>query len=273
MNRHEKTMARAMALIQSESLPVDAMEQFDALEQGADEITLSCLADLRATLHQEMVDQGMMDNIAVQEEKEPSAQPAPAGAHGLNSVVTSALAKSNQADPMKQEQQIEAAVAKAATSPGSDLPEPTDAQKLAGNYKKAKLNIHGLNIVIENPKDSTRSGIGSDGKEWTSTMTCHYGDIQGVTGADGDKMDVFVGPDVLSNQVFVIDQVDPDTGEFDEHKVMLCCDGQEQARALYLSNYDEGWGGLGAITELSLEEFKEWIKGDVSGPLGDLTQS
>jgi hypothetical protein len=36
--------------------------------------------------------------------------------------------------------------------------------------------------------------------------------------------------------VFVVDQVNPRTGEFDEHKVMLGFDTLEEARAAYLAN-------------------------------------
>ncbi|EKO3439489.1 hypothetical protein NTE19_003381 [Vibrio fluvialis] len=237
MNRQDKIMDKAISLIQMEKLPVDAMEQFDALELGADEATLACLADLRTTLYQEMMEQGLLDDES----------------------------------PLSQAKAVESAVAKAATSPDNDLPEPTEAQKIAGNYKKAKVSIHGLSITVENPKDSTRSGVGSDGEKWSSTMTCHYGDIDGTKGADGDKLDVFIGPDILNTQVFVVDQVDPVTGEFDEHKVMICCDGLEHARSLYLSNYEENWTGLGAITEMTLDDFKQWLKGDVSQPLGDIS--
>ncbi len=33
----------------------------------------------------------------------------------------------------------------------------------------------------------------------------------------------------------------------------------ESARKAYLSNYEEGWQGLGNITEVSKDEFKKWI--------------
>ena len=42
----------------------------------------------------------------------------------------------------------------------NDLPEPTDAQKEAGNYKKGHVRLNGLDISIENPQGSTRSGTG-----------------------------------------------------------------------------------------------------------------
>ncbi|PTT91334.1 hypothetical protein DBR45_55290, partial [Pseudomonas sp. HMWF031] len=63
---------------------------------------------------------------------------------------------------------IDAAANEAATSPTNDRPEPTEAQKEAGNYKKGKVRLHGLDISIENPKGSTRKGKDQDGKEWSS---------------------------------------------------------------------------------------------------------
>jgi hypothetical protein len=156
--------------------------------------------------------------------------------------------------------EIDAAANEAATSPTNDRPEPTEAQKEAGNYKKGKVRLHGLDISIENPKGSTRKGKDQDGKEWSSEMKHHYGDIKGTTGADGDSIDVFIGDNPESQKVFVVDQVDPKTGNFDEVKVMMGFDDAETAKSGYLSNYDKDWKGLGEITEASVEDFKAWTK-------------
>ena len=155
---------------------------------------------------------------------------------------------------------IELAANEAATSPTNNLPEPTEAQKEAGNYKKGKVRLHGLDISIENPKGSTRKGKDQDGKEWSSEMKHHYGDIKGTTGADGDSIDVFIGDNQGSQKVFIVDQIDPKTGEFDEVKVMMGFDDANSAKSGYLSNYDKNWKGLGEITEASVEDFKAWTK-------------
>ena len=155
---------------------------------------------------------------------------------------------------------IDAAANEAATSPTNDRPEPTEAQKEAGNYKKGKVRLHGLDISIENPKGSTRKGKDQDGKEWSSEMKHHYGDIKGTTGADGDSIDVFIGDNPESQKVFIVDQIDPKTGNFDEVKVMMGFDDAETAKSGYLSNYDKNWKGLGEITEASVEDFKAWTK-------------
>ncbi|MFB0774324.1 LPD38 domain-containing protein [Aeromonas salmonicida] len=163
----------------------------------------------------------------------------------------------NSSEPV---QQIEAARADVA-------PAPTEAQKEAGNYRKGHLTLQGLDIALENPKGSTRSGTDQDGKTWQSNMAHDYGYIKRTLGADGDHVDVFIGDQPESEQVYVVDQVDPQTGKFDEHKVMLGFADEAAARAGYLANYEPGWKGLGTIKAMPVKAFKRWLKE------GDTTQS
>ena len=136
---------------------------------------------------------------------------------------------------------------------------PTEAQKQAGNYKKGHVKIDGYDVTIENPKGSVRSGTDASGKEWSITMNNTYGYIRGTEGVDGDHIDVFFSENPSQGDVFVIDQVNKD-GSFDEHKVMYGFSSEEEARQAYLSNYEEGWQGLGAITHVTKEDFKKWIE-------------
>lgn len=178
-------------------------------------------------------------------------------------VSTTSVAKVRQlttpatSEPVRQ---IEAARAEIA-------PEPTEAQKEAGNYKKGHLKLQGLDIALENPKGSTRSGTDQDGKAWHSTMAHDYGYIKRTLGADGDHVDVFIGDKPDSETVYVVDQVDPKTGKFDEHKVMMGFSDEQAAREGYLGNYEAGWKGLGAIKAMPVELFKRWVKeGDTTKP-------
>lgn len=133
---------------------------------------------------------------------------------------------------------------------------PTDAQKEAGNYKKGHIKIDGFDITIENPRGSERSGVDAGGNAWSVTMNNTYGYIRGTEGVDGDHIDVFLGD--TGNGVYVVDQVNED-GSFDEHKVMYGFASMDEAKEAYLSNYSPGWKGLGNITGVSKETFKEWI--------------
>ena len=135
---------------------------------------------------------------------------------------------------------------------------PSEAQKEAGNYKKGHIKINGFDVTIEQPAGSVRSGKDANGKEWSVTMDNTYGYIRGTKGVDGDHIDVFLGPDMNSDMVYVVDQVNTD-GSFDEHKVMIGFSSLEDARSAYLSNYEDGWQGLGNITGVALDEFKKWI--------------
>ncbi len=136
---------------------------------------------------------------------------------------------------------------------------PSEAQKEAGNYQKGHISIDGLDITIENPKGSIRRGTDADGKPWEVTMNNTYGYIRGTEGTDGDHIDVFLSDNPTSGKVFVVDQVDPKTGKFNESKCMYGFTDAAEATKAYLANYSKNWKGLGAISGVSREAFKEWI--------------
>ncbi|MCL2650324.1 MAG: hypothetical protein FWD60_04755, partial [Candidatus Azobacteroides sp.] len=139
---------------------------------------------------------------------------------------------------------------------------PTDAQKEAGNYQKGHVKVQGFDVSIENPKGSTRSGTDENGEAWNQEMKNSYGYIRRTTGMDGDHIDVFLGNNPASKKVFVVDQNRPSDGKFDEHKVMLGFNSIDEARDAYLSNYEDGWKGLGNITETTVDDFSKWVDKD-----------
>lgn len=155
-------------------------------------------------------------------------------------------------EPVK-ENEIEVAASEAATHPDSNAPEPTQAQKEAGNYKKGHVRINGHDISIENPAGTSRR------PEWPALKN-HYGYFKGSVGADKDHVDVFLTDraDDASLPVFVVDQNNQD-GSFDEHKVIMGAATEAEARQTYLQNYEKGWTGLGAITQMTQDEFKSWV--------------
>ena len=150
-----------------------------------------------------------------------------------------------------------------AGAPNADA-SPTEAQKSMGNYQKVHLSIDGFRISIENPKGSVRSGISPDGVRWSNVLACDYGDIRGTKGTDGDPIDVYLSDHPEKGAVFVIDQIDPKTKKFDEHKVMYGFDSVEAAKKAYLACYQKGWGGLGWITPVTKAEFRKWADSSTS---------
>lgn len=135
---------------------------------------------------------------------------------------------------------------------------PSEGQKEAGNYQKGHIKVDGMDITIENPKGSTRSGQDANGKKWSVKMNYDYGYIKGVFGKDNDHLDLYLSDNPASGNVYVVDQVNQKTGEFDEHKVMYGFPSLDAARDAYASQYEKGWK-IGPITEISREIFKTWL--------------
>jgi hypothetical protein len=142
--------------------------------------------------------------------------------------------------------------------------EPTEAQKKAGNYKKGHLSFGGYDFTVETPKGVTRSGKDEQGKPWSVTMHDTYGYILGKIGVDGDHIDMFINDaadlDTFDGNVYVVDQVNPETGEFDEHKVMFGYPSEEAATEAYLANYSKGWKGFGKVTSVPKATFDKWLE-------------
>lgn len=138
--------------------------------------------------------------------------------------------------------------------------DPTEAQKSAGNYKMGHVRFDGFDISIENPKGSTRKGVDDDGFEWANTLPADYGYFKGTIGKDKDHIDVYLGDNLESDKVYVIDQINPKTGKFDEHKVMMGFDNVSQAKRKYNEAYDKGWEGLGNITRTTKKGLKDWFE-------------
>lgn len=145
---------------------------------------------------------------------------------------------------------------------------PSEAQKEAGNYKKGKILFKKMTIMIENPKGSIRFGFDEYGKKWVTRMNSHYGYICGENdAADGDKVDCFIGPNYNKSLAFVINQNKGD-GMFDEFKVILGCNDLEEAKALYLANYQKGWESrIDSIVQTNTKKIRSWVdRGNLNEP-------
>lgn len=134
---------------------------------------------------------------------------------------------------------------------------PTPAQAEAGNFRKRRLTWEGLDISIETEQGAERTA--KDGS-WSVVMPHPYGEILGTKGADGDPLDITIGPNPQAPTVFVVDQIDPDSGKFDEHKSFQGFNSESEAKAAYEASFSDGSGYLrsGAVTEMPVSQFKRW---------------
>lgn len=124
------------------------------------------------------------------------------------------------------------------------------------------VRINDVNLGIENPKGSTRTGTNPDGTTWTQTFRgVHYGNIEGVRGADNERLDVYVGEQSWSpiesrQKVWVVNQYKPN-GTFDEHKVMLGFANKEEATTAF-DDHNGGNMPRGEVVEMTMADFKKW---------------
>jgi protein strawberry notch len=160
---------------------------------------------------------------------------------------------------------VDQAAHEAATSPKNELPEPTLAQKEAGNYKKGHVNVGGLDVAIENPAGSKR-------QPQFEPLKSHYGYVKGTVGADKDHVDVFIKPGTptdYAGPVYVVNQHTGGIGsKFDEHKAVIGVNSHSAALREYESNYEKGWKGAHSVVKFDNPTvFKKWAESGVKGPL------
>jgi len=152
----------------------------------------------------------------------------------------------------------------AARQPATVTPEPPKPQR---------VDVPGVGAVnIQYPAGSVRSGEDKAGDKWQVTMPAHYGDIVGTKGKDKDRIDIYVGPNAQApGPVYVVNQYNPETGKFDEHKVMAGFPSLPDATAAYDAAFSDGSGPARrqSVQTFSPEQFQTWLKeGDHSKPAG-----
>ena len=153
---------------------------------------------------------------------------------------------------------------------------PSKLKIKSGNYAKGHFSLRGLSITIENAKGSKRGEKDRFGRQYGVKMPTAYGYIRGTIGADNMQVDCYIGKHPESKTVWVIDQDKADTeGDdkgFDEHKVMLAYKTPERAIKDYLKSHFDGLGHerLAAMTEVSYDELKDWLKdGNMKRPISE----
>jgi RimJ/RimL family protein N-acetyltransferase len=114
-------------------------------------------------------------------------------------------------------------------------------------------------ILVENKKGSVRSGTATGGKTWRTVMPAHYGEFRRSLATDGDPVDVYVGPDPKSKQVYIVHTMKPPTFKvYDEDKVFVGFSSMAEVRKIFGKAYDDAgfWGGASAC---SIEDLKKML--------------
>lgn len=115
-------------------------------------------------------------------------------------------------------------------------------------------------ILVETAAGQARHWGGGAAQGGGSTqMLMHYGEFEGTTGADGDPIDVYVGPERTAAFAFVVHQQHPGDRTYDEDKVMLGFANAEDALAMYRAHYDRR-GFVQAMRRLSIVELADWLR-------------
>lgn len=120
-----------------------------------------------------------------------------------------------------------------------------------GNSRPVKRStaFRGIPISVE-----IEAGEHVIGDGWSKTYEFPYGEIPGsATLADGEGVDVYLGPAPQSDLVFVVHQL-KHNGTYDEDKVMLGFAGERDAREAYVSHGP--MNGFGSMDVMTVEEFK-----------------
>ena len=153
-------------------------------------------------------------------------------------------------------------------APGASAgsPKPPQGKPAFARDSLPLIDFRGMPIMVENPAGSRREGPG-----WSVQMPADYGYIRRTGSAEGtdEGMDCFVGLDPQSESAWVIDQCDPLTGKFDEHKVMLGFLNSDAALDCYGRAYhDGGRGRIMGVTHMALPQLQRWLaEGDVTQAL------
>lgn len=122
-----------------------------------------------------------------------------------------------------------------------------------------EYDFQGLPIVVENKAGTYRTWQDQSGKSGKTKMVHDYGYIDGYHGVDGDEVDVYTGPNDKSEWVFIVHQMNsPEFKDFDEDKVMLGFDSEEDAKKAYLKHYDNQ-GFYGGMTSMKMDAFKKTL--------------
>lgn len=151
----------------------------------------------------------------------------------------------------------ENAIAKAKATPKPAAPKGKTKDSVQLAVVASLGHLWNLQVVIENEKNTTRYGDG-----WQTVLPADYGYIRGYDGADGDQIDCYIGPVVKYNGAYVVNQRNLETGEFDEHKVLIGFENEQAALICYLQGFSDHSGSerIMSLRNVTMQQFKTWLE-------------
>jgi phage gp29-like protein len=146
---------------------------------------------------------------------------------------------------------------------GDDKTQPADqtTKKLSVAPIVRRRQFAGLPVAVENEAGSVRLWTDGANNIGTTTMQHDYGYIEGAMGADGEEVDVYLGPDEAAPNVHVVHQLKvPDYDRYDEDKVMLGFHSADEAKAAYVVHRNDCEKAIKGMSIVPLDEFKRKLR-------------
>jgi len=99
-------------------------------------------------------------------------------------------------------------------------------------------------------------------------MRAHYGYLtNGIRGVDGDKLDVFIGPNPNATTAYVVHtKKAPAFKDFDEDKCLLGFDSASTAKKSFIQNYGGDARHFGSMDAIPMDEFKRKVQNAKAKP-------
>jgi hypothetical protein len=147
--------------------------------------------------------------------------------------------------------------------------EESDALRKA--VSEGHVKYQGIPIAIETAKGQTRKWTDAQGEQGETLMLYDYGYIRRTGGADGEEVDVYLGPNGRAPQAFIVHQLDPVTGMYDEDKMFLGFLSAASARVAFQAHRNDE-GAFGGMTSMTIDQLKRWLSGTAIKPGHDASK-
>ena len=147
----------------------------------------------------------------------------------------------------------------------------TPAQKVAGNYPKARAQDFGKPVRVETHEGDVRRSHPDAPEAWENVSPYDYGYFGKTVGPDKDPIDFArpkEGSPDLGDKHFIIDQKDATTGKYDEPKVFTYYKDEATAVDAYNRGFSDGKGPdrLHDITEVTRPELVKFLAKHSNNP-------